>query len=270
MIKPYKLKCSIEEHHASAAVGSTMIKVMIERTPAHYLHAIENPRKDTAALKFGRDLHQAILEPKHFKENLIVPPVFAGVGSKLAREQWYLKNHGKTIVDAEDLEVIEKILKNISKHKQASKLLTDGNAEESIFWEDAETGILCKIRPDFIRDGHIVIDPKSTQDASEVEFKKDIGNRLYHVSAAMYLDGCTAFFGTEFDKFIFIACEKEGICAVDTFNLNQESIEEGRFLYKNALKKLKACRESGHYQAYDDSKINPIGLNSYHYRSEKL
>lgn len=262
-----KIKCSIEEHHAHPSIGSSLTKILVEQSPAHYLYTKENRQAPTPVQAFGNAIHQAVLEPALFKKNMIAEPVFAGTGSRLAKEQWHLEHHGKTILKADQPEVIEGILKSISKHKQASKLISDGAAEESIFWTD-ETGVECKARPDFLREGHILVDIKSTQDASRQAFKKDIGNYLYHVQAALYLDGATAVFGQEFDKFIIIACEKTAPYAVNCFSLGQETIEEGRALYKQALKVLKKCQLANHYPAYDDSEIIPIGLNSYHFRTE--
>ncbi len=269
-MKPYKLACTIQEHHANAATGSSLLKVLIEHSPAHYWYKKNNPSESTPVQAFGNAIHQAVLEPSLFTEKMIVEPKFEGTGSRAARETWHLENHGKTILKAEQKESIEGILKSISAHKQASKLISDGHAEQSIFWQDEETGVLLKCRPDFDREGHINIDVKSTTDASRDSFRKDIGNYLYHVQMALYLDGMSALTGQEYDKAIIIACQKEAPYGVNCFSLGQETIEEGRALYKQALRVLAKCQKTGIYPNYDDSEIIPIGLASYHFKTEVL
>lgn len=267
-MKAYKEKCTIEEHHKNDAVGSSLIRELINHSPAHYWHMKNNPKEPTPALVLGNAIHQAVLEPKLFKEQLAVEPVFGGTGSKLARENWHLANHGKTILKAEGLESIEGILSSISKHKQASKLISDGHAEESIFWTDEVSGVKCKARPDFIREGHIVVDIKSTLDANRFEFSKDIANFGYHIQAAMYLDGATALFGHEFDQFVIIACEKNAPFGINCFYLGQETLEEGRTLYMEALKTLAKCQAAGKYPNYNDSEIIPIGIPTWAFRGQ--
>lgn len=266
MSKSYKSKCTIQEHHANEAIGSSLLKVLIDQSPAHYWYKKNNKTEPTPTQAFGSAIHQALLEPMLFKEKMIVEPVFGGTGSRAAREEWHLKNHGKTIIKADQLDAIEGILKSITNHKQACKLISDGHAEESLFWTH-ENGVACKARPDFVREGHILVDIKSTIDASYESFRKDIANYSYHVQAALYLDGATAVFGTEFTKFIIIACEKTAPFGVNCFSLGQETIEEGRAQYYKALETLKKCQDSKHYPNYSDNEIMPIGLPSWAYKN---
>jgi exodeoxyribonuclease VIII len=159
------------------------------------------------------------------------------------------------------------MLKAVSNHKRAAQLMSDGHAEESLFWTDPETGIQCKARPDFIREGHILVDLKTTEDASYRSFQKDIVKFSYHFQAAMYLDAATAVFERPFDTFIIIAVEKNPPYAVQCFQLDETAIREGQELYYAALKKLKPCLESKIYPAYGNDLI-PVALPTYAVRGE--
>lgn len=127
-----------------------------------------------------------------------------------------------------------------------------GEAELSYFWQDKDTGLVCRCRPDFLRGGNIIVDIKTTADAEPKAFSKQIANLNYHLSAAFYLDGVTAVTGEKYDKFIIIAVEKEPPYGVSVHLLDEGTIDAGRFLYKKALKKLKECKDKDEWQGYPD------------------
>lgn len=262
-----RLICSMEDYHAAPHVGSSGLRTLIDQSPAHYLYNRENPSAPTPSQSFGTAIHQAILEPKVFMDNAIVPPEFSGTGSRSEKDKWYIANHGKTILKQDQFDAIHGILNSILKHKQASKLISSGYAEESLFWKDAESGVMCKARPDFVREGHIVVDVKSTLDASYHSFQKDVANYGYHIQAALYLDACSAILGGNYDTFIILAVEKEAPYCVNCFQLNEHAIQEGREQYYYALKTLKKCQESGVYPGYPEVLI-PVDLPTWAIKGE--
>lgn len=270
-----KIVCSLEEYHRAAAVGSSSLRTLIDRSPAHYLHDRETPSEPTAAQKYGSAIHMAALEPLKFKLNTRVEPVFEGrtkkgelttnpnaIEVKEKRDIWHMENHGKAIVTQGEYNVIQGILNSLSKHKQASKLMAAGAAEESYFWRDPETGIYCKARPDFLRDGHIMVDLKTTANASYHAFQKDLANYGYHIQAAFYLDGISEVLGKAHDSFNIIAVEKEPPFGLICFDLDKHMIAEGRAAYQQALKILKTCMDSGSYPGYPEQ-LTPISLPTW-------
>lgn len=270
-MKAHKRKCTMDEYNAIQAARNTELKVLIQQSPAHYLHSIRNPKEPSRAKILGSAIHEAVLEPKLFKEKMVVVPVFEGrtkkgelttnMNCEEVREKseiWHLENHGKTKVSKEELDSVQAILNAISKHTSAAQLMSEGHAEESLFWTDLETGIDCKARPDFIRQGHILVDIKSTEDCSPKSFYYDARNYGYHFQAAMYLDAASAVFDTVFDTFIIIAVEKTPPYEVACFELEDPFIQEGRELFYSALAKLKPCLKSGIYPGYGNELL-PLG-----------
>lgn len=281
MTKAGKFKCTIEEYNNYPAARSSLLKLFNNKSPAHYLHALENPKASTPAQLFGTAVHEAMLEPKLFKEKMIVMPIFEGktkdgkittnanateVKEKAAK--WLMENHGKTIITEEERFNLEGMLASISKHKRASELLSDGNSEESLFWTDPETGIQCKARPDRLREGHIIADVKTTEDASEWSFNKDIAKFGYHFQGAMQLDAATAVFDKIFDTFIIIAVEKQAPWGVQCFQLSENDLREGQELYYSALRKLKVCLDTKSFPAYGNGLV-PTRLPAYAIRREE-
>lgn len=95
-------------------------------------------------------------------------------------------------------------------HPKAAALLTCGALPPkfSIFWQDADTGIDCRCRPDYIHSSGIIVDLKSTLDASPAAFAKSCANSRYHVQDAFYSEGFYQAAGEWPRGFVFIAVEK--------------------------------------------------------------
>ena len=80
---------------------------------------------------------------------------------------------------------------------------------------------------DFVTDAGLVIDIKTTEDASPVAFGKQAVNLGYALSAAHYLEGMRATGIGIPDRFILLACEKVPPYGVVTYYLSPEAIERG-------------------------------------------
>lgn len=252
---PSKVLMTNAEYHAHPAIGSSSIKKLL-RSPAHYLHALNNPSESTASQRFGTAVHYAILEPDLFKKNVLVQPKFGGKGAHSARDQWLSENHGKIFLSQDDYDSIGKILVSVSEHPIASKLLSAGMSEESYFWKDKTTGIACKCRPDYYRSGGIMVDPKTTVDASFKGFQKEVGKYDYHISAAHYVDGVHAVTGEIPKAFIWLAIENTYPFPVATYYVDEASIDAGRFEIREALTRLDRCLQSGKYPSYSDNLVS--------------
>jgi hypothetical protein len=264
-----KIVCSAEEYHAAAAIGSSGLRTIINRSPAHYLWDKEHPEESTPAQAFGTAIHQAILEPKRFHAMAVVEPTFSGTGSRAEREKWHIQNAGKTILKQEQYDAIQGILNAIRKNETAYRLVSEGHPEESLFWRDTETGLFCKSRPDFVREGHVVVDVKTCVDASYATFQKSIASYGYHIQASFYLEACSKVLDGNYDTFILLAIEKEPPFEIGIYQLNEATIREGRAQYQLALKLLKTCMDTGKYHGYNNGAIMPMELPSWAYQMER-
>lgn len=248
------------DYHGHSALGSTDLKLIL-RSPLHYRHKKET-QEDTPALNFGKAFHMAILEPDRFQSDVAVMPKFSGKGSVAERERWALEHQGKLILSESELDDVKQMRARVLFHKAASRLLTKGVAEESFFWEDAETGLKCKARSDYLRTDRIVIDVKTTQDASLSEFQKTILYYKYHLSAAHYLDGISQVTCQQYDTFLIIACEKTAPYAVQVFEIDYPTLEKGRELKAKALKAYKASLSGSEMIGYPEE-ISLINIPAY-------
>lgn len=265
---PSKLVLTNTEYHQHPAVGSSSLKHML-KSPAHYNYNLKNPVVATPAMLLGSAIHEAILEPNLFEANVVVMPKFEGKGSVALKDAWLMQNHGKRILKQDDFDMIQNIVQAVKMNKLASQLLSTGAAEESYFWQDPDTGIVCKCRPDYLREKHILVDVKSTIDASMDGFPTQIARHKYHLQAAYYLDGVTAATGQSFDQFIILAVEKEPPYAMSVHLMDSGTIDAGRLLYKRALARIKECREKNFWPAYDE-KILTASLPAWAWPVEEV
>jgi exodeoxyribonuclease VIII len=83
----------------------------------------------------------------------------------------------------------------------------------------------------------VMIDLKSTSDARPWAFSKSIAEYMYHLSAALYVDGCKAN-GFDVKEFHLLAVENKHPYGVMWYQLDDASIDKGRELYRRALNKI--------------------------------
>lgn len=255
-----------EEYHAHEALGSTNLKTILE-SPAKYIWQKTHLIEPTAAMIFGTKVHEAILEPSLFEEKMRIMPEFSGKGSVAQREEWTNKtlSTGYKIISCDDYERIGLILKSIKNHTQASRLLEHGKSEESYFATIDD--VPCKARPDFLRDGKIIVDVKTTS-GSLKDFYKAIANFGYHVSSAVYLDVISSALNETYDEFIIIAVQSVPPFETATFLVDSGTIDAGKSLYKKAIKIYKECKKTDKWSTYPDE-IIPIALPSWAWPSEQ-
>jgi hypothetical protein len=140
--------------------------------------------------------------------------------------------------------------------------MSDGHAEESFVWKDPETGLWCKSRPDFYRNGKTIVQFKTSEDVRPVPFKRDIVKFGYHIGSAMEMDALTAVLGTAFDEYVIIAAEKNPPYAIRCIQLGERTLQEGQELFYKGLKTLKKCEDTGIFPAYEDE-IVYIDINEW-------
>jgi hypothetical protein len=240
----------IEVYHADrSCVSSTGLKEIL-RSPAHYQAYLTSERKETPALFLGTAIHAKLLEPALFDETYVIAPV----GDKRAKEykEFEIANANKKILTPEQAEIIEGIATSVSMHTSASALLRAGLVEHSIIWQDEETGIWLKIRPDCLCvdfDTGICLDVKSTDDASHGAFLRSCINYNYDLSAALYVEGLRNTFRRDFD-FCFLATEKNKPYGVALYGASEDMLSRGERRVRQALRLLKQCRDNDEWPCY--------------------
>ena len=139
------------------------------------------------------------------------------------------------------------------KSQVISRYIEQGEAEVCYVWIDEATGLTCKARTDYLhREQAILIDLKTTTDASADAFVRAIANYGYDQQAAWYSDGWQAVEGT-MPAFVFLPIEKEYPFAAAAYEVPDEVIEAGRNKYRAALKRFAECKKTNIWPGYGDT-----------------
>lgn len=223
------------------------------------------PDMETDALLFGRAFH-ARMEHYSNQDNYLglvaVPPSVDGrtTEGKLLKKQFEESSKGKLILDAKDWDLLENMLSAVKAHPDANSLLeAKGVVEETFIWKDADTGVICKCRPDKrileapngLPD-NMVIDWKTAKSCDVRELTYAIESRRYHVQAAFYLDGIKAVLGHDVGPFVNVFIEKGSQLRVVLGVINDDDIETGRQIYKMELAKIAEAQKSGIWGGFVD------------------
>jgi hypothetical protein len=179
-------------------------------------------------------------------------------------EAFTKENEGKTVLSADEYAQLDGMLHSLIHNKTAVNLLTKGKAEQSAFWIDKATGVLCKCRPDYLRDDGIVIDLKTTEDASLKGFQRSLANYAYHWQSAFYLQGLSAVLGEPLTEFVHIVVEKKPPYAVAIYTLDDSALLKAREEIAELLKIYAECSAKNEWPAFTQD-IQNISLPAWMY-----
>jgi hypothetical protein len=232
---------------------------MVLRSPAHARAYLTDGSNETEAQRLGTMIHTAVLEP-----DLFVKKYRQGPDAARNTKAW--KDADRAAVDElffgelikpAEWEICRSIQKSVSRHPLAKAWLSGGFAEQSVFWDDPDTELSCKARPDYVRqsgsDAVVLFDLKTTTDCRPPAFVKAVAEYGYHIQAAYYLDGWNAIGPTKAESFAFVAVEKAPPFSVWMHALGPQLIAEGRAAYKRALRIFKECQEVDEWPGYEGS-----------------
>lgn len=226
---------------------------------------IDHPEPESDALRKGRSIHCAILEPKKFPKRWVsVTSCHATTkgggacrsdGSLYFEGHWYcrLRGHapeGATDSLGGDLEILDReaarvttlCAESVFAHGPASKILQGGRPEQEIEWTDAESGIECRGRVDYLRPNEVV-DLKTTRQETVREFTADAARNMYHGQLAWYTDGAIAAGRLPQDAGLPYVVSVSTVEPYDVvaYQLSKVSFEAGRILVRDLITKYQEC-----------------------------
>lgn len=242
------------DYLSAPGVGSSGLKMLL-KSPAHYKADLESEDRETPAKRLGRIIHKAVLEPDDFRA--VVSPDCekrskSGKAAHADAEAQAIEQRA-VLVTADELKVIQGIKSSVWAHPSANALLSGpGRSEVSGWWMDPLSGELCKMRADWLRDDHIIVDLKTTEDASPEKFAKSVANYGYDLQSAHYSNGHKAISGALCEAFIFIAVEKAPPYAVGVYAIGQDDLDRANLRRQEALMKLADAKCARKWTAYSD------------------
>ncbi len=256
----YGLPLEIGDYHRHPAVSKSHLD-QVARSPLHYWARYVDPNRveqePTAAMTIGSALHTHVLELDTWDDRYVTMPDGIDRRTKQGKLEWEafsVASTGRTVLSKTDAELVMRMGHAVWSHPAAAFLLNrPGLAEQTYLWTDEATGLECKCRPDWMtNDGQLIVDLKTTEDASPTGFRKSVANFRYHVQAAWYLDGIERATGRRPEQFIFVCVEKKAPHAVAVYAASAEMVAAGALQAEQDLARLALCRESNQWPGYSN------------------
>ena len=260
------------------SLSSSGAKLILGKSPRHFWwQSPMNPDRPTEQDKphfaVGRAAHDLILLSDRWPEFYHVTPEGFSLAKSKAMAAEIAEYHaavesGLTVLRHEDAETVKAVARSIERNPLAMMALSNGEAETTLAWQDEETGVWLRARPDFmpasVRVGGeviVVTDLKfvAGTHATPEGFKRAIANFGYHQSAAFYADGMKAVFGHAPTNWLHVVVEKEEPHCVALYELPAEDIERGRWLNREAIRKFARCLDVDRWPGYADEPMQ-VGL----------
>ena len=235
------------DYHSIRGISSSDLKAIHLQTPAHWKYGKDNPPKPKDSWNLGTAVHAIVLEPETVTDAIAVAPSI-NRRTNAGKAEWDEFQHlsaGKTIVTREQWTTAQAMAERVLDDPQAKEALTGGKAEQSVFSD--YHGFPIKARPDYWT-GSLMVDLKTTRDASPHGFQKQAAQLAYHIQAAHYLRVC-AEHGPA-DAFLFIAVESTPPFEVACYLADEQMLQIGSDDAWKALQILTRCRKDNEYQGY--------------------
>lgn len=285
MIKPgiYYDMSNADYHGDPDSLSSSGAKLLArEGGAALYHYQQTHPTPPTPAMEFGTAAHAWILEGI---EPIIFEPgiKFEGLDGKeytltkgrdtkagRAFTELQAQEHpGVPIVSQADYEHLAGMREAVMSHPLAADLLKmPGRSEVSIFWK-SKGGSILKCRPDYLPDDvhpklgyRPIVDLKTTVDATQDGFRRSAIKFGYHQSAAWYMEGLAAAKIDNDARMVFIAVEKTPPYLVGVYFLDDEALEVGNLLNRDAVLAFESYRALGIWPGIPE-RARSLGIKPY-------
>lgn len=258
------------------SISSSGLKTILAKSPYHYWYGSglnPNPpveeKAPSTALNFGKLAHSWVVEgDKALDDYEIVDDTWDRRAKD--RKAWAeeVEAAGKTIMKQGALDQVRAMARAINT-SIAAPMLRGSEKEVTLAWQDEETGVWLRVRFDALHlnppttGKWIVPDYKTAADAGPVAFSRAVANFGYHISAAMYLEGCERVLGRRPDAWVWMVQESAEPFAVACYQADPEDLEWGRLEFRRALNLFAECLRTDHWPGYAED-VAMISTPAWH------
>jgi len=201
-----------EEYHKKHALSKSGL-ANLAKSPYHYQWCLQNPKEPTPVMLLGTHAHTKILEPEKHRKKYVVAPDVGDKRNKDNKAKWeaFLESSkDKTIVTQDEMDLVNGMALSICESELATKLLSGGIAEQSVFWKHPVYGFDCQCRPDYLNPKYkAIVELKTTADCSPDKVQRAILNFKYHWQDYHYRSGMDIVATGEYETFVFIFVESK-------------------------------------------------------------
>ncbi|MGV2383985.1 MAG UNVERIFIED_CONTAM: PD-(D/E)XK nuclease-like domain-containing protein [Thermobifida fusca] len=262
-----------EVYHADPVPGGSLSSTGARRLlecPARFRYEQAHPPAPKPHFDFGTAAHKLVLGVGPELAVIDAPDWRTKAARDAAREA---RERGAVPLKRNEYEQIQAMAAALRAHPVAGPIFTEsaGRAEQSLFWQDPETRVVCRARVDHLphptQQGRLILaDYKTCVTADPRKLPRVIAEHGYHLQAAWYMDGVRALGAGEDVAFLFVFQEKTAPHLVTVVELDHEALQVGAYLAREARQLYAACRRTGRWPGYSDDSPVVVSLPSYYSR----
>jgi len=266
------------EYHSLVVHGHTVMGRSILLKHNDCPASVRLKEDQTPAMLRGQAFHSFILDgfEAFFKEFIVLPEIPCPEGQN--KKGWkntneykgqmkdiMTANEGKAVIPNDMWEIIINGQIAIDNHPFARHLISHiKTKEQSAIWQDEETGIWCKARPDMSApESQVLVDVKMLKSVSEYAVNNDIRSYGIDIQAAMSADAYKFVTGQEIDTFLLITVCPTPPYRVEVYELDSEWLTRGRSEYHRLLRIEKSCREADSWPNYQNAGNQVLVIPGY-------
>lgn len=223
---------------------------LLRFNPRAFYEAWTNPiEKTSEALTMGIATHTCHLEPKNFLHQYVR---FEGELRSNAQKALWAKHieEGRTPLKAKNYDKCLEISNELRKHPLASTYFQAEGVEfeQDYYWEDPDTGTKCKGRLDMVAPTWMG-DLKTAKSVQYRAFNRSCFQYGYFGKLAWYRDGVDIASRGTIDKrkAIVVAVNKEDRPSSAVYPFPEETLENGKVMYKNWLRLFEFCKKNDYW-----------------------
>lgn len=276
----------MSEYLADPAASASMLWKLHTTTPAHFIEDYGGD-EETVAKRLGSVLHARLFEPATFDQYVVLGPCEAELksgerkGEKCGKQGSVFRDghsfcgtqghdpYGKDEPMAPGIEVVTASQKRdaiameaaLRKDREINELLeAEGPREVIGVWQDKETGLWLRIRPDMLiaepaatpaRWHWSVPNLKSTGKVARGEaFRRDFENLGNHFKAAVYRLGMRELWPVEPQNFLYPTVETYAPYATILHRIHEDWLDIAEDDVRHTLRALADCLDADHWPAY--------------------
>jgi hypothetical protein len=237
---------------------------LARKSAAHYKLGYTGTSK---AMQLGSLVHCGILEPTAVADRYVVMPDYASMPEncdakgnrswshsttfvKEAKRQFESDNTTKYVVTQEMYDKLVGLRASLADNSTVRALFAHGQAETTIVWRDEWTGLLCKMRADWMQvstDMIRLVDLKTTRDA--LAFERAIATYGYHRQMAFYQRGILEAYNLIADPWI-VTVETDAPFGVRVARLSEAALSVGDEEVNELMSLIAECKKADVWPGY--------------------
>lgn len=265
----------IHEYHTDKEyISSSALKEAV-KSLAHFDFYYKKPNERKSHFDFGNCFELALMDvincTNEFDKFVTIfdtdqrPETDKTMASN-ANKTWKesVLNTDKYIINKygdESLETMKLMLESCIKDSVINALIKNTDYQKSLFWTDKTTGLKIKTRPDVCKiTKSVIVDIKTTKDASPEKFAKDAANYQYPMQAITQINGCISTGLMKPDKYFWLAVEKTAPFNAQLYEFKKEDWQfmDDRYNYQLGL--IKMAKDENKFPGYTQRADNQHGI----------